>query len=364
MPPDAPSGGASTSPEGSAADPAASVAGLGGLGARFAHEAGEVADRAGWEALRLAWVGRKQGIVRGLLSRTGDLPAAERKDFGAAVNALRMEVEERLAALDAELARAEEAAARRGAGVDVTLPGRRPPLGSVHPVSLVIDEMTEIFAELGYSVAEGPEVEDDYHNFEALNFPANHPARDTQDTFFLKDGLLLRTHTSPVQIRTMLARRPPIRVICPGRVYRNDNDLRHSPMFHQIEGLAVAEGISFGHLKGTLEAFLKRLFTPATEIRLRPSFFPFTEPSAEVDVTCSFCRGAGCEVCSGSGWMEILGCGMVDPRVLEGCGIDPDRYSGFAFGMGVDRVAMNRYDIGNIRLLFDNDERLLRQVRG
>jgi len=224
--------------------------------------------------------------------------------------------------------------------------------------------MIEIFAELGYSVAEGPEVEDDYHNFEALNFPRDHPARDTQDTFFLKNGLLLCTHTSPVQIRTMLARRPPIRVICPGRVYRNDNTLRHSPMFHQIEGLAVAEGITFGHLKGTLEAFLKRLFTPATEVRLRPSFFPFPEPSAEVDVTCSFCRGKGCEVCSGSGWMEILGCGMVDPRVLEGCGIDPDRYSGFAFGMGPDRVAMNRYDVGNIRLLFENDERLLRQVRG
>jgi len=345
-------------------DAAAAPDDLSGLSARFAREASQVATRAAWEALRLAWVGRKQGIVRDLLSRIGEVPGPERKAYGAGVNALRVEVEARLAALDVRLAEEERAAARRDAGIDATLPGRRPPLGSVHPVSLVTAEMIEIFAELGYGVAEGPEVEDDYHNFEALNFPPDHPARDTQDTFFLKNGLLLRTHTSPVQIRTMLARRPPIRVICPGRVYRHDNDLRHSPMFHQIEGLAVAEGITFGHLKGTLEAFLKRLFSPATEVRLRPSFFPFTEPSAEVDVTCSFCRGLGCEVCSGSGWMEILGCGMVDPRVLEGCGIDPDRYSGFAFGMGPDRVAMNRYDVGNIRLLFENDERLLRQVRG
>ena len=253
---------------------------------------------------------------------------------------------------------------RRHAAVDVTLPGRRPALGSIHPVTRVIREMAEIFGELGYSVAEGPEIETDYHNFEALNFPNDHPARDTQDTFFLENGLLLRTHTSPVQIRTMLSRKPPIRVICPGRVFRNDNDLRHSPMFHQVEGLAVAEGITVGDLKGTLLAFLRRLFTPDTEIRLRPSFFPFTEPSAEVDISCQLCKGAGCASCSGTGWMEILGCGMVDPRVLAECGIDPDRYSGFAFGMGVDRVAMNRYNIPNIRTLFDNDERLLRQVRG
>ena len=231
-------------------------------------------------------------------------------------------------------------------------------------MTVVIREMEAIFAELGYSVAEGPEVEDDFHNFEALNFPPDHPARDTQDTFFVEGGLLLRTHTSPVQIRTMLARKPPIRVICPGRVFRFDNDLRHSPMFHQVEGLAVAEGITFGHLKGTLEAFVHRLFSPDTGVRLRPSFFPFTEPSAEVDITCPFCRGGGCATCSGTGWMEILGSGMVDPRVLANCGIDPAVYSGFAFGLGVDRVAMIRYGIPNIRMLFDNDERLLRQVRG
>ena len=330
----------------------------------FERACAAVRDRADWESLRVQWVGRKQGILRALLDDIKRVEPAGRRAYGEAVNRLKERVEARLAELDEALATREREAVRRAAAVDVTLPGRRPHLGSVHPVSLVIREMEEIFAEMGYSVAEGPEVEDDYHNFGALNFPEDHPARDTQDTFFLENGLLLRTHTSPVQIRTLLARQPPIRVICPGRVFRNDNDLRHSPMFHQVEGLAVAEGITVGHLKGTLLAFLRRLFAPDVEIRLRPSFFPFTEPSAEVDVTCQNCKGRGCAVCSDTGWMEILGCGMVDPRVLAGCGIDPDVYSGFAFGMGVDRVAMNRYGIPNIRLLFDNDERLLRQVRG
>jgi phenylalanyl-tRNA synthetase alpha chain len=335
------------------------------MGDRFEKDCKDLKDRKDWEALRVQWVGRKQGILRALLDGIRNVEPQERRAYGEAVNRLKERVESRLAELDEALSAKEQEAARRAAVVDVTLPGRRPTLGSVHPVTLVIREMEQIFAEMGYSVAEGPEAEDDYHNFEALNFPRDHPARDTQDTFFLENGLLLRTHTSPVQIRTMLARKPPIRVICPGRVFRNDNDLRHSPMFHQVEGLAVAEGITVGHLKGTLLAFLRRLFAPDVEIRLRPSFFPFTEPSAEVDVTCQTCKGTGCEVCSGTGWMEILGCGMVDPRVLAECGIDPDVYSGFAFGMGVDRVAMNRYGgIPNIRLLFENDERLLRQVRG
>ena len=334
------------------------------LAERFASEAAAVADRAAWEDLRLRWIGRKQGIVRSLLAMTGEIAAADRRSYGQAVNTLKETVETRLAELDETLAAREREAAQRREAVDVTLPGRRPALGSLHPITLVNRQMAEIFAELGYSVAEGPEIEDDYHNFEALNFPHDHPARDTQDTFFMEDGLLLRTHTSPVQIRTMLSRKPPIRVICPGRVFRFDNDLRHSPMFHQVEGLAVAEGLTVGDLKGTLEAFMTRLFSPDAKIRLRPSFFPFTEPSAEMDVTCQSCKGRGCAVCSGSGWMEILGCGMVDPRVLVNCGIDPDRYSGFAFGMGVDRVAMNRFGISNIRMLFDNDERLLRQVHG
>jgi phenylalanyl-tRNA synthetase alpha chain len=346
-----------------AADGGAAVSEVQDLAARFAAEASRVADRASWEELRRRWAGRKQGILRGLLEGLRSAPPAERRLRGEAVNRLKEEVERRLAELDGEIAAAERQAAVERAAVDVTLPGRQAPAGSLHPVTLVMREMEEIFAELGYSVAEGPEVEDDYHNFAALNFPPDHPARDTQDTFFLRNGLLLRTHTSPVQIRTMLARRPPIRVICPGRVYRQDNDLRHSPMFHQVEGLVVAEGITVGHLKGTLETFLRRLFSPQTKVRLRPSYFPFTEPSAEVDVTCPFCAGSGCETCSRSGWMEILGCGMVDPRVLAACHIDPAIYSGFAFGMGPDRVAMIRYGLPNIRVLFENDERLLRQVR-
>ncbi len=347
------------------------VAGVGELARRFEEEAAAVAarrDRAAWEALRLDWLGRKQGRVRALLAGMKDVAPAERRDYGQAVNRLKESVEARLAALDAELADAERQASARAAAVDVTLPGRRPVLGSLHPVTRVVHEMERIFSELGYSVAEGPEVETDYHNFEALNFPADHPARDTQDTFFVDAAdsrgtpLVLRTHTSPVQIRTMLSRKPPIRVIIPGRVYRFDNDLRHSPMFHQIEGLAVDRGITFAHLKGTLQAFLQRLFAPSIQVRLRPSHFPFTEPSAEVDVSCQNCGGSGCEVCSQTGWMEILGAGMVDPRVLAECGVDPTVYSGFAFGLGVDRVAMNRYGIPNIRMLFDNDERLLRQI--
>ena len=333
------------------------------LTSQFEAEAGDTRDRAGWEALRLAWAGRKQGKLKSLMERMKEIPSSERPAFGQAVNVLKVRVEERLAEIGAELDAAEEAAKRAAAAIDVTLPGRRPALGSLHPVTLVAREIEQIFAELGYSVAEGPEVEEDYYNFEALNFPDNHPARESQDTFFLENGRLLRTQTSPVQIRTMMVRQPPIRIICPGRVFRNDNDLRHSPMFHQVEGLAVAEGLSLGDMKGTLDAFVKRLFSPETQSRLRPSHFPFTEPSAEVDVTCQNCRGKGCAVCSGTGWMEILGCGMVDPRVLRNCGIDPTRYSGYAFGLGLDRVAMNRYGIGNIRNLFDNDERLLRQVR-
>lgn len=328
----------------------------------FDREASAVRDRAAWESLRVRWIGRKQGVVRALLAQLGKLPPDRRRAFGAEVNRLKEHVEERLAELDVQLAAAERERALEAAAVDVTLPGRAPALGTIHPVNLVTQQIVEIFLGLGYSIAEGPEVEDDYHNFEALNFPPDHPARDTQDTFFLEDGRLLRTHTSPVQIRTMLQRRPPIRVLCPGRVYRHDNDLRHSPMFHQVEGLAVGEGISMSDLKGTLEAFIHRLFSADTGVRLRPSYFPFTEPSAEVDITCPFCRGEGCRTCSRTGWMEILGAGMVDPRVLANCEIDPRVYTGFAFGLGIDRVAMIRYGVPNIRMLFENDERLLRQV--
>ena len=330
---------------------------------RFESEASGVADRTQWDELRLRWVGRKQGLLKDLLGRLKELPPEERRDFGRAVNQLKGTVEARLETLDAELSGAERADRHGAAAVDVTLPGRDPGFGSVHPTNLVVREIVEIFMSLGDSVAEGPEVENDYFNFEALNFPPGHPARDEQDTFFVEDGRVLRTHTSPVQIRTLKNRRPPIRVICPGRTYRVDNDLRHSPMFHQVECLAVAEGLTFGHLKGTLEAFIHKLFDEDTGVRLRPSYFPFTEPSAEVDITCPFCHGNGCATCSRTGWMEILGAGMVDPRVLAEQVIDPDVYSGYAFGLGTDRVAMIKYGIPNIRLLFDNDERLLRQVR-
>ena len=331
----------------------------------FERESESISDRGAWEELRLRWLGRKRGIVRDLMGRIQEIPPADRRAYGQGVNRLKEAVEGRLVEIDSSLDALESAAAIQTAAIDITLPGRVPALGSTHPVNLVTREISEIFAGLGYSVADGGEVEDDFHNFEALNFPPDHPARDEQDTFFLEDGRLLRTHTSPVQIRTMLDREPPIRVICPGRVYRNDNDLRHSPVFHQVEGLAVGRGITFGDLKGTLESFLHELFSEGTGVRLRPGYFPFTEPSAEVDITCPFCEGSGrCRVCSDTGWMEILGAGMVNPRVLETCGIDSSVYTGFAFGLGVDRVAMIKYGIPNIRLLFESDERLLRQVRG
>lgn len=335
---------------------------LDALTREFEEAADAVSTRSDWEALRLAWLGRKQGRVRALLGRLKDLPPDERKSWGQGVNRLKEIAEQRLEALDAELSAQEKETQRQASAEDVTLPGRRPRIGTLHPVTLVTREIESIFRSMGYSVAEGPEVEDDFHNFSALNFPPDHPARDEQDTLFLENGLLLRTHTSPVQIRTMLERKPPIRIICPGRVYRNDNDLRHSPVFHQVECLMVDRGVTFGHLKGTLEAFLQRLFAPATKVRLRPSYFPFVEPGAEVDITCPFCGGVGCATCSQSGWMEILGAGMVDPRVLATCGIDPEVYSGFAFGLGIDRVAMIRYGFPNIRMLFDNDQRLLRQI--
>jgi phenylalanyl-tRNA synthetase alpha chain len=333
---------------------------------RFEQESAAVAaapDRASFEALRLRWTGRKQGEVTLLLQSLGRIPAEAKREAGAAINALKREVEAALEDLEVRVGAAEEARRLASSALDVTLPGRRPALGSLHPVTVITRELETIFGELGWSVALGPEIETEFHNFEALNIPEDHPARDSQDTFFMADGHVLRTHTSPVQIRTLLTRKPPIRVLCPGRVFRNDNDLRHSPMFHQVEGLCVGEGVTVGDLKGTLEAFLRRLFRPETEVRLRPSFFPFTEPSAEVDITCQLCLGKGCPTCSQTGWMEILGCGMVDPRVLRACGVDADRYSGFAFGMGLDRVAMNRFGIPNIRTLFENDERLLRQVQ-
>jgi phenylalanyl-tRNA synthetase alpha chain len=332
---------------------------------RFRRDAEAVADRSGWEALRVDWLGRKRGIVRSLESRLRELDPAERREFGKGVHDLRQEVEARIEALDLRLAESEREQSLRGAAVDVTLPGRRRPIGTLHPITLVYQEIESIFRQMGYSIAEGPEIEDDYHNFGALNFPDDHPARDEQDTLHLRDGRLLRTHTSPIQIRTLLERKPPVRVLGFGRVYRNDNTLRHSPMFHQVEALVVDRGITFGHLKGAIETFFKQLFDADTQVRLRPSFFPFVEPAAEVDITCPFCHGVdrwSCATCSHTGWMEIMGSGMVDPRVLENVGIDPEVWTGFAFGGGIDRIAMARYGLPNIRMLFENDLRLLRQI--
>ncbi|MDD5564399.1 MAG: phenylalanine--tRNA ligase subunit alpha [Thermoanaerobaculaceae bacterium] len=317
-------------------------------------------DAARVEAVRVRFAGRRSGLLRDLEEALKTLPREAKPAYGKALNELKKLVEERLAAAQAQA----EAAGRRPQALDVTLPGRRPRVGALHPVTLVRREIEEIFLRMGYSVADGPEAEDDWHNFEALNFPPDHPARDSQDTFFLAGGRLLRTHTSPVQIRTMETTPPPIRVIIPGRVYRCDSDLRHSPMFHQVEGLAVGEGITFANLKATLEAFVHVLFDPRLAVRFRPSFFPFTEPSAEVDITCVLCLGKGCPMCSGSGWIEILGAGMVDPRVLRACNLDPERYSGFAFGCGLDRVALLKYRLPDLRLLFAGDERLLRQFEG
>jgi phenylalanyl-tRNA synthetase alpha chain len=317
-------------------------------------------DPARVEAVRVRFAGRRSGMLRDLEEALKSLPREEKPAYGKALNDLKKLIEESLTAAQ----RAAEDAGKRHEAVDVTLPGRMPVVGAYHPVTLVRREIEEIFLRMGYSVADGPEAEDDWHNFEALNFPPDHPARDSQDTFFLKGGLLLRTHTSPVQIRTMEETPPPIRVIIPGRVYRCDLDLRHSPMFHQVEGLVVDEGITFSHLKATLEAFVHVLFDPRLKVRFRPSFFPFTEPSAEVDITCVLCLGKGCPMCSGTGWIEILGAGMVDPRVLRACKLDPERYSGFAFGCGLDRVALLKYGLPDLRLLFGGDERLLRQFEG
>ncbi len=311
------------------------------------------------ERVRIRYAGRRSGLLNELAAALRELPPERRREYGRALNELKRLVAERL-----EAARGEAAARRREAAVrvDVTLPGRRRPVGAEHPVHLVRRRIEAIFLRMGYSVEAGPEVEDDWHNFEALNIPPDHPARDDQDTFYLPGGYLLRTHTSPVQARVMERQRPPIRIIVPGRVYRRDSDLRHSPMFHQVEGLVVDEGITFGHLKGTLETFLHALFGDRVGVRFRPSYFPFTEPSAEVDISCIFCEGCGCGVCSGTGWIEILGSGMVDPRVFRNLGVDPDRYTGFAFGLGIDRVAMLLYRIPDLRLMFAGDVRLARQL--
>jgi phenylalanyl-tRNA synthetase alpha chain len=314
------------------------------------------------DGLRLRYFGRKEGLVPAFFSRLKEIPKEQKKDIGDVLNRFRDHAEAILKERSTAVATTEAAQKEAGDAIDVTLPGRSPHIGHLHPITIVRRQMESIFSEMGYSIDPGPEIETDWYNFEALNFTPDHPARDTQDTFFLSEKLLLRTHTSNVQIRTMEAFRPPIKVMSCGRVFRRDEiTMRRSPMFHQAEALLVDRGIHIGHLRGTLEHFLRRLFTPETKIRMRPSFFPFTEPSAEIDISCVFCRGKGCGTCSQTGWMEILGCGMVHPQVLRNVGIDPEEWSGFAFGMGIDRVAMLKFDLPNIRTLFENDLRVLSQ---
>ena len=315
------------------------------------------------EDFRVKVMGKK-GSLTGLLRGMGALPAEERPKMGQLVNQVRAELEEALEARAAAVRAGQQTARLEHETVDVTMPDRDGNKGGLHPLNIVLEDLIDIFQSMGFDVVDGPEVETEYYNFEALNLPADHPARDMQDTFFLSNSLLLRSQTSAAQIRTMEDRQPPIRIICPGRVYRADEvDATHSPVFHQVEGLVVDKGITMCDLKGCLEQFAHEIYGPETKVKFRPSFFPFTEPSVEVDVTCSECGGKGCRVCKGSGWIEILGAGMVHPNVLLGCGIDPEVYSGFAFGIGLDRLTTTRYKISDIRLLFENDQRFLEQFR-
>ena len=318
------------------------------------------ADAAALDDIRVEYLGKK-GQLTGLLKGLGKLSPEERPRAGAQINVVKQEVQELInvrkvafekAAIDAQLA--DET-------LDVTLPGRGHRSGGLHPVTRTMERIEAFFNKVGYDIAEGPEIEDDYHNFEALNIPAHHPARAMHDTFYINENTVLRTHTSPVQIRTMEGKEPPIRVICPGRVYRCDSDLTHTPMFHQVEGLVVDKNISMADLKGTVDQFLKAFFEADLPVRFRPSYFPFTEPSAEVDIQCTNCKGAGCRVCSHTGWLEVMGCGMVHPNVFKHCDIDADQYSGFAFGMGVERLAMLRYGVNDLRLFFENDLNFLKQ---
>jgi len=320
----------------------------------------ELNDQRVLAEIRIRVLGRK-GDLTTFLRGLKDLPPEERSQVGQLANQIKAELEREFDNKDAELLAEEERRKLASEYVDVTLPGRQTILGRSHILNRVTDELIEVFAGLGFQLAEGPEVELDYYNFEALNIPRDHPARDMQDTFYFSDNVVLRTHTSPVQIRTMENQKPPVRVICPGKVYRRDADITHSPMFMQIEGLWVDEGISLADLKGVLTAFVHEYFGEELALRFRPSFFPFTEPSAEVDIQCVICGGSGCRTCSGSGWLEILGSGMLDPELYRFVNYDPEIYSGFAFGLGVERVAMLKYGIPDIRLFYENDMRFLSQ---
>ncbi len=313
------------------------------------------------ENLRVKYLGKK-GELTAILKQMGSLSPEERPVMGLLVNEAKQQLEELISVKKEELKKAGVEKQLKDETIDITMPAKTVKAGKLHPLNTVLDDMINIFQSMGFDVVDGPEVETDHYNFECLNVPADHPARDMQDTFYLAENLLLRTQTSAAQIRTMETRKPPIRVICPGRVFRADEvDATHSPVFHQIEGLVVDKGVTMCDLKGVLEEFAHEIYGSDTKVKFRPSFFPFTEPSVEVDVTCSECGGKGCRVCKGSGWIEILGAGMVHPNVLRSCGIDPEEYSGFAFGIGLDRLTTTRYKISDIRLLFENDKRFLDQ---
>ncbi len=330
------------------------------LSARALADIEASADLAALDAVRVAVLGKK-GSLTALLKSLGSLEPETRRSAGQAINGARDAINAALEVRREQLEREALAKSLASGAVDVTLPGRGEAQGGLHPVARTQMRIEEIFRGAGFDVAEGPEVEDDFHNFEALNIPVDHPARAMHDTFYFPDGRLLRTHTSPVQIRAMRDRAMPLRIIAPGRVYRCDSDVTHTPMFHQVEGLVVDEGISFANLKAVLRHFVEQFFEKPRELRFRASYFPFTEPSAEVDIQCVFCDGSGCRVCKQTGWLEVLGCGMVHPNVFRASGVDPERWQGYAFGMGVERLAMLRYSVNDLRLFFENDLRFLQQ---
>jgi phenylalanyl-tRNA synthetase alpha chain len=330
------------------------------IAARAREAVAAAASLAAIEELKVEFLGKK-GSITAQLKSLGTLAPDARRDAGARINAVRDEITTLMSTRQAALEQAELERKLAASRIDVTQPGRGQQPGGLHPITRVRRRIEELFRNSGFSVEDGPEVEDDWHNFEALNIPANHPARAMHDTFYFPDGRLLRTHTSPVQVRAMLRDKPPLRMIMPGRVYRCDSDMTHTPMFHQVEGLVVDEGVSFAHLKSVLHHFVERFFERKLGIRFRPSYFPFTEPSAEVDIECVFCSGKGCRVCKNTGWLEVAGCGMVHPNVLANVGIDSERYTGYAFGMGIERLTMLRYNVNDIRMYFDNDLRFLRQ---
>ena len=322
----------------------------------------QISDKAGLEALRLKVLGRK-GELTLLLRSMGQLPAEERPKAGQMINAVRETLTTKMEELDTKIKQIEQEKKLQKEAIDVTEPRKHTPLGAMHPISIVQDQLLDVFTGMGFDVVEGPEVEYDLFNFELMNIPKNHPARDAQDTFYIEENIVLRTHTSPVQARIMTTRKPPIRIVCPGRVYRADEvDATHSPVFHQMEGLVIDEDVTMADLKGTLDAFAKKLYGDDVTTRFRPSF-PFTEPSAEVDLTCVNCHGKGCRVCKGTGWIEVLGAGMVNPKVLDMCGIDSKKYRGFAFGVGLERIVMLRYGITDMRALYEGDVRFLSQFR-